>query len=85
MGSLVIFTVRLRALTKINIIRILHIIATSFVCREEIMRHKQVAKQKEIEQEDGVSTELETIAGGNLQAGTSNKLGGAKVVAESRI
>jgi hypothetical protein len=63
-ASLVISAGDFRGSTKIDIIRILHIVAVSFVCREAIMRHKILAKQKkEVQQEDGMPIELETVAG----------------------
>jgi hypothetical protein len=44
----------------INVIRILHIVTVSFICREGIIKYKQMRKQKGMEQENGMSTELET-------------------------
>jgi hypothetical protein len=57
----------------LTLIRSLHIIATSFVCREEIIRQRQFAQQKEIEQEYRITTELETVNRSGPQAGASSK------------
>jgi len=65
------------------ILLVLHIVTMSFVCREENLRRKQAAKQKEIELENRIVDNVEERGMNDLEVRASNTLGGGETGREA--